>query len=348
MMRFIDSDDTLVADLLASTLELVAESGGWVAPGTRFISREGQLSVQSDAGSESPLFHIPQTAFVRVDEVIWGEGDERLEILSVPDYFGDIELEMLYLQVALHNQCGKLPWLAKTHPWLAPEIPADVINAVRQVVPAFRQTPMSARDALWANRCFKISIDSNPDTQRLLIPLVDLLDHHSQGSTGSWTGSAFEVTAVHPFETTECFLNYGMGRDALEMAAVYGFVDLTSTIANSAPIDFVVPEVGLVRVLDNGRDAAGINLPLVVDTSSGLTTLSHWVFLLQNSTDSHQALTGNSGLEPAQAISVIEILREANIGLLQDIMNACARYETSQPLQILWEAARKNLAILTK
>ena len=348
MMRFIDSDDELVADLLASTLELISEAGGWVAPSTRLISRNGQLSIASHETAGSPLFHIPREAFVRVDEVTWGASDDRLEFLSVPDTFGDIELEMLYLQVALHNQCQKLPWLTTTHPWLATDLPQNVIDAVRQVLPTFRQSAMSAIDALWANRCFKISIDSHLPIQRLLIPVVDLLDHHSQGATGVWTGSAFDVPVSLPLGTHECYLNYGMDRDALEMAAVYGFVDHSSTIARSAALAVEVPSVGLVQVLSDGRDSTGTGLPPEISRTSEIVTLSHWIFTGKESPADHQALVENAHLEQSQAIAVMDKIRAANIELLQGIIDACELHSVNEPLRILSEAARINILALSE
>jgi len=348
MMRFIDSDDVLVADLLASTLELISEAGGWVAPSTRLISRNGQLSVSSREVEGSPLFHIPREAFVRVDEVTWGVRDDRLEILSVPDNFGDIELEMLYLQVALHNQCQKLPWLTATHPWLATGLPHNVIEAVRKVLPTFRLTSMTAIDALWANRCFKISLDSHTPTQRLLIPVVDLLDHHSQGATGLWTGSAFDVPVSMPLGTHECFLNYGMDRDALEMAAVYGFVDHSSTIARSATLEIEVPSIGLVRVLNDGRDSTGVGLPPEISRTSEIITVSHLIFTANELAGSQQALVDKVRLEQSQAIAVINKIRDANIELLQEIINSCELQEQDESLRILSDAARINLSVLAQ
>ena len=230
MPRFVDSDDPIVADLLMSTIELVAEAGGWIAPSTTFVSRNGQLHVESTEKEGNPLLHIPSTAFIRVDDVTWGNDPDRLEILEINHDLGELELELLYIQVALHNQTQKLTWMSTTHPWLAPNLPKEVIEAVRLLLPTFRTPEMTTSDTLWANRCFRIALDTESQPQRLLIPLVDLLNHHNRGATGSWAGNAFDVAAVMPFGSQECALNYGINRDHLEMAAVYGFIDSSDAI----------------------------------------------------------------------------------------------------------------------
>ncbi len=227
----VDAENAFVADLLAGTLEIIREAGGFIASTTRLIERSGHLSITSTADHDSPMLSIPRECFVRVDHATWAEQDDRMVIVEVPDEFTDIETEMLYLQVALHNACGKLEWMQRTHPSLDPYLSDDLVDAVRQLIPSFRNPMMAATDVLWANRCFRISLTDGHQPERVLIPIVDLLNHHAYGATADWTGEDFEVSTSKPFGTHECALNYGMNRNALEMAVVYGFAD------ESAPAD---------------------------------------------------------------------------------------------------------------
>ena len=233
----VDAESPLVADLLAGTLEIIREAGGFIVPATRLIERDGQLSLESSADDGSPMLRIPRECFVRVDRVTWAEQEGRMVIVEVPDEFSDIETEMLYLQVALHNACGKIEWMQRTHPSLDPNLPDDLVDAVRTLIPSFRNPMMAATDVLWANRCFRIPMVEGEAPERVLIPVVDLLNHHSMGATGDWTGEDFEVVTKKPFGTSECALNYGMNRNALEMAVVYGFADEAAPAGASATYD---------------------------------------------------------------------------------------------------------------
>jgi hypothetical protein len=221
----IDSGDPFVVDLLAGTIELVSEAGGYVAPSTVIVERAGQLSLESSALGGETLLRIPRAAFIRVDRVTFSLDHDRIVIAHVPEDCGELEWELLYLQVALHNACDKVSWMRRTHPSLDPGLPVDLIEAVRRVVPSFRSPQMDAVDLLWANRCFRIPMTDQASSERVLIPLVDLLNHHSEGAVGDWDGEAFEVSARLPFGTAQCALGYGMDRDPLEMAIVYGFID---------------------------------------------------------------------------------------------------------------------------
>ncbi len=237
MHPMIDADDPLVADLLAGTIELVKEAGGFVAPTTRLIERAGQLSIESSAAAGEPLLRIPREAFVRVDRVEWSIDEDRIVIAQVPDDCGDLEWEMLYLQVALHNACGKLAWMRRTHPSLDPGLPEDLVDAVRAVVPSFRTPMMDAIDLLWANRCFRLPMEPGGSPERVLVPIVDLLNHHADGATGDVNGEGFQVTATPAFGTRECALDYGMERDAMEMAVVYGFAGSSRATSEPSPRD---------------------------------------------------------------------------------------------------------------
>ena len=78
----IDADDPLVGDLLAGTIELVREAGGFIAPTTRLVERAGQLSIESSAVAGEPLLRIPREAFVRVDRVEWSQDGDRIVIVA--------------------------------------------------------------------------------------------------------------------------------------------------------------------------------------------------------------------------------------------------------------------------
>jgi hypothetical protein len=242
----IASGDPLVDDLLAGTIELIREAGGYVAPSTIIIERAGQLSIESSALDGDTLLRIPRAAFIRVDRVTFSLDHDRIVIAQVPEDCGELEWELLYLQVALHNACDKVNWMRRTHPSLDPGLPVDLIEAVRRVVPSFRSPQMDAIDLLWANRCFRIPMTDQAASERVLIPLVDLLNHHAEGAVGDWDGEAFEISARLPFGTAQCALDYGMDRDPLEMAIVYGFIDPSTEITAGRGYDIDA----LKRIID--------------------------------------------------------------------------------------------------
>lgn len=235
--RFVDADDDLVADFLAGTIEAVLELGAYLHPEVRFIARDGQIGVNCSAPADTPLLQLPATGFVRITRVNWTDSRDALEVDGLLAELTPAESELLVLQVAMHNGCGKVPWLASSHPLLADDLSDEAIDAVRAFVPDFRVTPMSAASVFWSNRVFRIPTLHSAEPEPVAMPLVDLLNHDTAGTRGTWTGDAFVITAAVRPGTDECVLDYGYDRDAITMAATYGFVDTSSVVATGPGAD---------------------------------------------------------------------------------------------------------------
>ena len=228
----IDADDPIVGELLASTLGLVLEAGGRVNPGITLVARNGQLHVECSA-PDGQLVSIPEAVFIRIDRFAFLNDDDRIVIDAVPEDATDTELELAYTTVALHNQCNKLAWMRETHPSLRPDLSPEVVDAVRAIIPSFRDHEYDLVEIFWSNRCFKIDLGDGPE--RVLVPIVDLLNHHTQGAVGNWEHNVFSVDVQRPFGTNECALDYGMDRDALQFAVVYGFLDASNPKNDGGP-----------------------------------------------------------------------------------------------------------------
>lgn len=252
----VDSDDPILADLLTTTLELIVDAGGWVHPQTRILARDGQFSVECGGEVDVPLLVIPRAAFLRVDAVTWDEDPSLLRVVDVPHDTGDTEISLLHVQSALHNQARRLEWIARTHPAVA-DLRPDVESALRDLVPGFRLVPTTPRDVLFANRCLRVDLGDGRGAQRVLVPLLDLLNHHAAGAAASWDGESFAISVRRPFGTAECALDYGLDRDAMELAAVYGFADTGAGIAHLPHVTVDVPGVGVVSVRGEGRQPSG-------------------------------------------------------------------------------------------
>lgn len=334
--HLIDADDVIVADLLAGTLELVAELGGWVHPDARLAARDGQLSLHCVGDSPGPLIRLPRSAMVRIGRVTWGDSTERLEVLDIPDDLTTDEIELLMMQVALHNQSGKVPWLVGTHPVLDPSLPSDVVDAVRWFRPSFRLRQPTAASVLWSTRVFRLPPVGSTTPEPMALPIVDLLNHHPAGTTAILTDDAFVVDVSRPFGTTECALDYGLERDAIGMAVVYGFADMSSTVAHSAPMDLEVPGVGAVRVRAVGRSRTGRLLPPVVRERGGVIEVSHLTFR----PGGVDALTAQ--VPPA----IVEAVAERNLALLDGLRDRALVASVSPGAAALADAASRQAEVI--
>ena len=261
--RHVDSDDDIVADFLAGTIEIVMEAGGWIHPGAVFVVRDGAASVACDGVDGEPLLEVPRSCFLRIMRVDWGRQGDALEVTAMPDGVTDLERELLILQVAFHNARGAIPTLLRTHPSAATDLSADVIDAVRALRPDFRTRPSAPVDLFWTDRAFRVPIDAG-DLEPVGVPLIDLLDHHARGATPTLAPDGFAVPVSAPERTSaglaSCRLDYGLQRDALDLAIVYGFADTSADIAHSASAEVTFAASDPGRAAREVADARGVTL----------------------------------------------------------------------------------------
>jgi len=342
-MTFIDADDDVVSDLLASTLELLAESGGWLHPDATVVARDGQLSLECTADDDEPLLVIPRESFVRVDAMTWGDDPLTMTISALPDDLGDIETSMAYVQAALHNQTGKLEWLRRTHPALAP-LPEAIVDRMRHLVPGFRATEMTPIDVLFSDRCLRVDLGDGRGSQRVLVPILDLLNHHPRGAQAQWHDQAFSVAAARSFGGSECALDYGHGRDAMELAAIYGFADTAATVAHSATVTCEIPSTGPVVVTASGRTVTGEFPALVVENRPDSIHLSHLSFDSEGMDGLVESLSARLGHDTRSIADVLAGVAEENIALLEALVTAGV--QDSPAAQVLADAAAHQVRVL--
>lgn len=344
--RHVDADDDLVADLLAGSVEAVLEAGGWIHPAARIVVRDGQGHVETlvALAPQEPLLQVPSSCFVRIGRVTWLESDDSLALDGIPEDFGDAEAQLLILQTALHNACGKVPSLIATHPALAPDLHDSVVQAVRVFRPSFRRTRPSAAGLFWSNRVFRVPPAPGAPPEPCAIPLIDMLDHHSAGATGTWTGDGFTVTAVSPRGGSEAMLDYGLQRDAIGMAVVYGFADTSATVAHSAPLTVEVPGIGLVRVEGRGRASDGSRLAPAARPEGSGWLLSHLTFAVTHPTACVAETARALGVGESRASTIVDAVAEANRELAAGLVAVADR---SAAGSVLGSAAERQLEVIS-
>lgn len=346
--QWCDSDDEAVADFLAATVQGVIENGGWIHPGARLISREGELHIECDADDGEPLVRLPTSALLPINRIDWGTGSEALSISAIGDWPSSADLSLQLTQIGLHNACEKLPRLVTSHPSATTDLATEVINAVRALRPSFRMRPMTPTEIFWATRTVKLPAFSDA-AEPVAVPIVDLLDHHPDGAVAQWRDGSFTVPVSHPTGTSACFLDYGLHRDALDMAVVYGFADSTLPLVHCGPLEAMIPGLGVLRVLDQGRSPSGDLLPLVAHRVDGGWDLNRFTFadrkaLAFDLGPELQEVTGWSDAKCDHALCSLAIAMMTHLDRLD---TALEENVASPATDILASASRHTRGVLT-
>jgi hypothetical protein len=165
-----------------------------------------------------------------------------------------VQHELLLLHAELYTTTGKLHWWSNKHPARLMDTSAEVAAAFTPLKPGYSvKRAHSAVEGFLATRSF--GWRSNPEqeqSQQVLMPLIDLLNHHHQGAPFQISDSAMQIKTSQA-GGCECFAHYGHRRDVLDLAIHYGHCDPSTPFAHSAPLDIAVEGIGRIRIEHQGQ-----------------------------------------------------------------------------------------------
>ncbi len=351
----VQADTQALRDVLRALVNTVLQAGGQIHPGIRFLASDGKLSVhcQPELGpGEQPLLRLPRELLVPIDGIEWTDREDTLLALSSLEHLTPVQRDLLDLHLALYNAAGKLPWTVRHLPALVVPSHAPLISALQAIRPNFGKSRPQAASAFLQTRVFKL------DESRVLMPLIDLLNHHPRGAAYQTDATAMTVLVAQPLGVGECFARYGGRRDVLDLALHYGYADADTPFAFCTPLVCSVPTLGILTITwQRMRNSHPLDPPLVTFGEAGLT-LSHLACHRQHPQRLRAALrlavlgaARRQGLSGADAELVVmqafAALRESNLALLQAVQSAARPLEPGEPVAaMLGNAAMLQADIL--
>lgn len=272
----VDSDCAAARHLLDRIAALCAARGASWHADMSVLVRNGEMHVMAPAGTRGPLISMPRTLLMPLDEIAWEPDDTRLVLRPPLRGLSPEQAELLHLHVALFNATGKMRWLRERHPMplmANRDALATAVAALRPVTDGMHALPTSA-DIFMASRSLRLR-GSGGAVMRVLHPLLELLDHHHAGPSFRLDENALSVDVAQPTDSPACYASYGSRRDVLDLALHYGYLDMSTPFAHSAPLDLEIEGIGRVIVQEQrSRPPHPLDPPQVHFRDDGVT-LSH-------------------------------------------------------------------------
>ncbi len=256
MKLAIASDQPATTALLGEIAHLCAAHGAQWHPELQVEVAQGSLRLLAPPSNRGELITMPTELLVPIAGARWAESTEELQLLEPPPSASAVQQELLQLHVALYNATGKVPWWSSQHPARLVDASAHVAAALAPLKPGHgHKLERSAAEGFLATRSFgwKPSPDQG-DRGPVLMPLIDLLNHHHMGAPYAISDGAMRIKAAQA-GGCECFAHYGHRRDVLDLALHYGHCDHSTPFAHSAPLEITVEGVGTIRVEHQGQRA---------------------------------------------------------------------------------------------
>jgi hypothetical protein len=191
----------------------------------------------------------------------------------------------------------------------------------------------------------------------VVLPLIDLLNHHHRGTPFRIEAGAMRMATAQPESSGECFAHYGGRRDGLDLALHYGHADSSTPFAHCAPLQISVEGVGVIQVEHQvgRRPAHPFDAPRVALEEGGVR-LSHLCChrehpervrtILKLALQASLQRRGHGQVEGQRlAQRGLEALAAANITLLQNLI-AAVEAADHPGAAVLARAARRQAAII--
>ena len=354
-MTMVDADIPALGRWLHALINLVMAHGGQVHPGVRLVARGGQLGVHCDRSrcdTDLPLFRLPRELLVPVDPIQWASREDRLQAMAGMECLTPLQRELLDLHVDLYNASSKLPWAARHLPAVAFRSHTPLLNTIQAIRPGFGQEKSNVAQTFVRTRVF------NLEGKRVIMPLMDLLNHHPKGGRFQVDASSMTMAVAQIGDNDECFAAYGGRRDVLDMALHYGYADSRIPYACVAPLACELPELGRLQITSRRVQAFHpLDPPQITYDDAGVT-LSHLTCDRRHPGRLHTVLRlallglakkrGQSGGGAERAVrAATEQILEVNLVLLQDVARLADTLRRDLPAAaMLTEAAALQAGIL--
>lgn len=358
-MVIVTGDQANARSLVQEIAELCAAHGAVWHPALQVEVCEGGMRLLAPPGSSGELIRMPTELLVPIAGARWAETPEALVLIEPPVGLSAVQNTLLHLHIALYNATGKLRWWQGQHPARLVESAAAVAEALAPLKPFHQREPKqrTAAEGFLATRSFGWKPDPHQDERvPVLMPLIDLLNHHHSGAPYRITNGAMRIKVAQA-GGRECFAHYGQRRDVLDLALHYGHCDPSTPFAHSAALAIPLDSGGHIQVEHQGRrvpkhrfdpprvslEADGLRIShLCCDLEHPERVNTMLKLALQGSFRQRGHTTSEAALLAAQGL---QALGAANLSLLDQLRTA-AEAAQHPGAAILAAAAQRQAAII--
>ena len=233
------ADNPAVESCINEILALTREAGAEFAAGLVLRAEKGNMRAEAAAADGKLLVRMPESCLIPPADFLFGL-DDGDNLLAEPEGgVTRLRARLMQLMLELFNLTGKIArhrhslpwWLAAEHPEILPLILNLRDNeVVRAYADAARAGPDNTFtiETFFLSRTLVLKKDDKTPPIRVLMPVVDFMNHHHKGSPYSTISDAkgFGLAMLNrqPVAgSAECFARYG-DHDTLTSWQHFGFV----------------------------------------------------------------------------------------------------------------------------
>jgi hypothetical protein len=278
-MVSIVSDDRDIERSLEKNVMLAENAGAVLNEGLVIKFVDGSLSVEAPTVNVGEvLIRLPLECVLPVELFQLSVAGDAIEIRSHEAALSSHCVGLMEALLDLYNLAGKLarhrltsPWtLIASHPELLPDLALRLPNDLSLMFEKFKQSADIDElmlDSFLHSRTFNYRENENLPPFPMLLPIIDFLNHHLQGSPVQLDDSSINdgfltIAKSSPVlgAGNECFAFYGLN-DRFDTWVSYGFIDETAPFVRSVPMRIDLTEFGTLQLANFVKIRSRDDLP---------------------------------------------------------------------------------------
>ena len=346
------TDNTEVEKGLSELYRLVTASGGWLHPDLRIVNTGAALYVESGLPAEdsSRIMGIPASLMAPVDAFDLAIVDDELRANGVREALGSDTVAAMECLLAIYNGARKVPAFRRQHPLLSlapwPEL-IEYLLAGRAGNPKVEALGSLFREGRWeellkltflGSRVVRFQFHGSWPGERResLMPFMDFLNHHLQGSPykkGIFPNgpSGLHAQNAKPIPGSEETFAIYFRLDPLDSYLVYGFRDQCPPLTRSISLELNLGDTLRFEVMGRITGTFERKLPTSLQDLRMYMPKVH--FVDKNSVKiSHLFIPGSDA--PRSLFRVLaSLIKTARPDLHQETINSWARQGEAQVIE---------------
>lgn len=250
----VDATTPGVGELITRIAEEACALGAVIDSHLMVAEHNGHVTLGSASGAEGePFIRLPFDALVPVDGLVW-DFSGGVTVVDNDATLTDAQQSLLDLHVQLWNATGKFDEYQVRHPRAAAARDGALAEQIRRLRPTF--TPDDSPAGMVRTRTFSLRSDAAGERRSVIMPILELADHHPQGAPYRTGDGVLESTYRFVDETRVAYVRYGPWRDAMDLACLYGFSTEEPLFFVSAPVALDLGIAGSLTVVRQGNRQA--------------------------------------------------------------------------------------------
>ena len=344
----VDATTPGVEELITRIAAEACALGAVIDPHLMVAEHNGHVTLGSASGTEGETFiRLPFDALIPVNDLVWDDSGD-LTVAEGNATLSSAQQSLLDLHVQLWNATGKLEEFRTTHPKAATTRDGALAEQIRRLRPTF--TPDDSPSGMVRTRTFSLRSEAAGDRRSVIMPILELADHHPHGAPYRTGDGALESAYRFVDESRVAYVRYGPWRDAMDLACLYGFSTDAPLFFVSAPITIDLGTGESLTVARGGdrqaqprwhADEQGLAVDyLPFHVSSGMFD----AFI--RPVRAYLELSGmDRGACMRTVMNVAELLLEQNQRIVTNILEA-AQESTESGAAVVAEAAEHQLLVI--